>query len=104
MESVTEGTHETVENLDFDLPRAAPLLERHAKRTILLLDLSITVVHSDILTAIRGGQLLEVYLRKRQRSASVSFVYEEDAKAFYDYVRKHGLYIRNKRVRAADPC
>lgn len=76
-----------------------PQVDRLATRTIYLYNLTEGVTHADITAAIRGGQLLDVYLRHRDRTASVSFVYGEDAKALYARARHHDLYIKNKKVR-----
>jgi hypothetical protein len=38
-------------------------------------------------------------MKPQGKYASVSFVHAQDAGAFYDYVRRHGLYISQKRVR-----
>ncbi|CAM1502828.1 Fc.00g076040.m01.CDS01 [Cosmosporella sp. VM-42] len=98
IESVTEDSHRFGEDSNSSNPHRGPELERKAKRSILLLELPDAITHADLTSAIRGGQLLDVYLRRRERSASVSFLHAEDAKAFYDHVRKHDLYIKDKRV------
>ncbi|KAF7556124.1 hypothetical protein G7Z17_g1574 [Cylindrodendrum hubeiense] len=51
----------------------SPQVDRLATRTILLCNLAEGVTHADITAAIRGGQLLDVYLRHRDRTASVSW-------------------------------
>lgn len=56
--------------------------ERLATRSIHLLNLPDEAEHSDITAAVRGGLLLEVYMRNRDKTAIVSFVLGEDAKAF----------------------
>lgn len=83
----------------FNTTPPSPQVDRQATRTILLCNLAEGVTHANITAAIRGGQLLDVYLRHRDRFASVSFVYGEDAKAFYARARHYDLYIKNKRVR-----
>ncbi|KAH6890332.1 hypothetical protein B0T10DRAFT_560849 [Thelonectria olida] len=77
---------------------SVPRLEKNATRTIQLTGLGDGVTHADITAAIRGGQLLDVYCRTRDRIASVSFVYAEDAKAFFARARHSDLYIRGRRV------
>jgi len=57
----------------------------------------------DITEAVRGGVLLDVFVRANDRTATVSFLNSADAKAFYDHVRRHDLYIKNKRV-SCHPC
>ncbi|KAK4153677.1 hypothetical protein C8A00DRAFT_33551 [Chaetomidium leptoderma] len=75
-----------------------PQFERQCARTIHLSNLADGTTHADITNAVRGGMLLDVFLRSHDRSAMVSFLKSEDAKKFYDHVRRHDLYIRNKRV------
>ncbi|ROT42776.1 hypothetical protein SODALDRAFT_319380 [Sodiomyces alkalinus F11] len=72
--------------------------ERIATRTLLLCNLPEGTTHADITSVVRGGQLLDIFLRAHDRSAQVSFLNSADAKAFYDHVRRHDLYIRHKRV------
>ncbi|AEO69604.1 uncharacterized protein THITE_2146571 [Thermothielavioides terrestris NRRL 8126] len=75
-----------------------PQFERQCARTIQLFNLADGTTHADITNAVRGGMLLDVFLRSHDRSATVSFVHSAEAKKFYDHVRRHDLYIRNKRV------
>ncbi|KAK0385793.1 hypothetical protein NLU13_6970 [Sarocladium strictum] len=79
-----------------DLPRTP--IARHAKRSLRLDNLTIATGISDIAAAIRGGQLLEIYQRYKEKAAIVSFVHEHEAQAFYDHVRKNDLYIKSKRI------
>ncbi|KAK0753076.1 hypothetical protein B0T18DRAFT_395935 [Schizothecium vesticola] len=72
--------------------------ERQATRTIQLLNLAEGTTHADITSAVRGGMLLDVFLRAHERSATVSFLHAEQAKRFFDFVRRHDLYIKNKRI------
>lgn len=72
--------------------------EREALRTIQLSNLAEGTTHADITNAVRGGILLDVFLRSNDRTATVSFLQPTDAKKFLEHVRKHDMYIRNKRV------
>lgn len=74
------------------------LFERHAKRSIQLYNLPDGTAHSDVTAAIRGGLVLDIFLRNWEKSVTVSFLREEDARAFHNHVRKNDLYIKNKRV------
>ncbi|KAH7127695.1 hypothetical protein EDB81DRAFT_846505 [Dactylonectria macrodidyma] len=93
VDSVSESASMSIDSSTGGVP-----VDRLATRTIFLYNLTEGVTHSDITTAIRGGQLLDVFLRHRDRTASVSFVYGEDAKAFYARARHHDLYIKNRKV------
>ncbi|KAK4200553.1 hypothetical protein QBC40DRAFT_254009 [Triangularia verruculosa] len=72
--------------------------ERNCHRTLQILHIAEGTTHSDITNAVRGGQLLDVYLRPHDRSATVSFLQAADAQKFYEYCRRNDLYIKNKRV------
>lgn len=75
-----------------------PYYERQCSRSILLTNLAEGTTHSHITNAVRGGQLLDVHLRPHERTAGVSFLQAADARAFFDHVRRHDLYIKHKRV------
>jgi hypothetical protein len=71
---------------------------RNAKRTILLTNLPEAATHADVTEAIKGGMLLDIFLRSQDRAASVSFLDENDANNFFRYAKRNDLYIRGKRV------
>ncbi|KAF4441518.1 hypothetical protein F53441_12031 [Fusarium austroafricanum] len=73
-------------------------LDRSAQRSVLLLNLAPGVTHGDVAAVVRGGQLLEIFLRNKDNSATVSFVHEADACAFLDHSRAHGLYIKERKI------
>lgn len=78
-------------------PRIARI-PRLAKRSLRLDNLTVGTSIDEIAAAVRGGLVLEIYQRLREKAAVVSFVQEADAQAFYDHVRRHDLYIKSKRV------
>jgi hypothetical protein len=78
-----------------------PIIPRHARRSLRLDNLPANVSISDIAQAIRGGQVLEIYLRHKEKAAVVSFVQEYEAQSFYDHVRTHDLYIKSKRIQVS---
>lgn len=75
-----------------------PFYERQCARSLLLCNLAEGTTHGDVTEAVRGGQLLDIYLRPHDRTAAVSFLQAADARAFFDHVRRHDLYIKYKRV------
>lgn len=75
-----------------------PVYPRFAKRTVQILHLPADATYADIVNVVRGGMLLEIYLRSRERTAAVSFLEECAAQAFFQYAKKQDLYIRDKRV------
>ncbi|KAF2425312.1 hypothetical protein EJ08DRAFT_594474, partial [Tothia fuscella] len=67
----------------------------HDRRTVFFTNLSDKTTHKDLTGIIRGGRLLDVYLRN-DRSATVSFV--EGAADFLAFARKNDFYLHTKRV------
>lgn len=74
------------------------LYAKNSQRTIQLSNLPEAATHAEIANVIRGGMLLDLYLRSNDRVAAISFLEEEHAKAFFHYVKRNDLYIRGKRV------
>ncbi|KUJ19842.1 uncharacterized protein LY89DRAFT_666691 [Mollisia scopiformis] len=72
--------------------------DKFAKRTVLLANLPESTTHLDLVEAIKGGMLLDLYLRSHDRTASVSFLEETAAQEFFSHVKRHDLYIKGKRV------
>ncbi len=75
-----------------------PQYARMCRRTIAFSGLPDNTTHKDITVVVRGGMLLDIFLRAAEHVAMVSFLREEDAVCFYDYARKNDIYIKNKRV------
>jgi len=70
----------------------------HEDRTLLLKGLSNRTTLADIAKAVRGGQVLNLYIREQERTAHVSFVNPLAAKAFLIYAKRADLYVSGKRV------
>ncbi|KAI1116124.1 hypothetical protein F5Y14DRAFT_408147 [Nemania sp. NC0429] len=87
-------------HVDSLYPAQKPQLHhmRICKRTIVLCGLPPIVTLGDVTGVVRGGQLLDIFLRSVEHTASVSFVREDDAARFYEHARRNDIYIRNKRV------
>ncbi|KAI4253695.1 MAG: hypothetical protein LQ352_003532 [Teloschistes flavicans] len=68
------------------------------RRTIVLKNLCDRITHKDVVTVVRGGSLLDVYLRPQDRSASVSFVESTAAEEFLAYVKRNDVYIHGRRI------
>ncbi|KAE8397260.1 hypothetical protein BDV37DRAFT_61923 [Aspergillus pseudonomiae] len=68
------------------------------QRTILLRGLPDRVTHRELVEALKGGALLHIHLRARERMASISFVQEANAQEFMQHAKSHGVYIAGKRV------
>ena len=72
---------------------------RAEQRSIVAQNLSDRTTHKDLLQVIRGGTVLDIFLRNNERSASISFVEGSVAQDFMNYVRRSDIYIHGKRVR-----
>ncbi len=75
-----------------------PYPGRNERRTVLLSNLSDRATHKDVVGAVRGGALLDIYLRSYDRTASVSFVEGSAAQAFLNHTKRNDIYILGKRV------
>lgn len=80
---------------------AKPFYNREEQRTIVASNLSDRTTHKDLVTIIRGGALLDIFLRANDRSASISFVEGSAAQSFMNYVKRNDVYIHGKRVEFA---
>jgi len=54
------------------------------------------IKHKDLTSIIKGGRLIQIWLREKERSADVTFA--EGAAAFLAYSKRSPFYIRGKRV------
>lgn len=70
------------------------------QRTILIRNTPERTTTEDVVAAVRGGALLHVYLRPRERVANVSFVDESAARAFLQHTKVYGLHVAGKPVSA----
>ncbi|KAH6969813.1 hypothetical protein HG530_014142 [Fusarium avenaceum] len=73
-------------------------LDCSAQRSVQLLNLTPGVTYGDVSAVVRGGPLLEIFLRPKENSATVSFVQEADAVAFLEHSRMYGLYIKDRKI------
>lgn len=80
-----------------EVGRAGQFL-RNSKRTIQLSNLPEATTHADVTDAVKGGMLLDIFLRSQDRAASISFLDENAANDFFRYAKRNDLYIRGKRV------
>ncbi|KAM3081054.1 hypothetical protein ACMFMG_005010 [Clarireedia jacksonii] len=75
-----------------------PTYDKFSQRTVQLMNLPDGVTHLDVVEAVRGGMLLDIYLRAHDRTASVSFLEQAHAQEFFRHVKRNDLYIRGRRV------
>lgn len=86
---------------DHGLPEPRNEKQQYARaeqRTLVLKNLSERTTHKDIVDIVRGGALLDIYLRANERNASVSFVEGTAAQNFMNYAKRNDIYIHGKRV------
>ncbi|CAK7218880.1 hypothetical protein SCUCBS95973_003633 [Sporothrix curviconia] len=95
---IPQGTDENHGTHESDAPSQRYVHERKCLRTLQLVGLSESTTLADVAAVVRGGQLVELYIRAHDRVGIVSFAREPDAKAFFDHVKRRDLYIKNKRV------
>ncbi|KMP04483.1 hypothetical protein CIRG_04164 [Coccidioides immitis RMSCC 2394] len=67
-------------------------------RTIVLKGIPDRTTHSHIVAAVRGGALVDVFLRSRERTASISFADSRAAQEFFTYAKRQHLCILDKPV------
>ena len=96
--------YETQEPFFQAAPIAGPSYTRMQQRTIFAHGLASGTTHADIASFIRGGQVLDIYLRSKDQSANISFVEGEAAQNFMNYVRRNDIYCRGKRVCKLHTC
>ncbi|KAF2500351.1 hypothetical protein BU16DRAFT_244690 [Lophium mytilinum] len=87
------------EPVDIRPSQSHPPFPRNDQRTVLVTNLSDRTTHKDLVDVVRGGRLLDIFLRN-DRCATVSFV--EGAQDFLAYTKKNDIYIHDKRV-SRDP-
>jgi hypothetical protein len=67
----------------------------HDQRTVFIANLPEGTTHKDVAGIVRGGRLLDLFLRN-DRSATVSFV--EGAAEYLAHAKRNDIYLRTKRV------
>ena len=75
----------------------------HGKRTIYLTRLPERITYAQIFAVIRGGAVVDVWMKSSDHAASVSFVDCLAAENFYQYARRNDIYIDGKRVQKLNP-
>ncbi|RFU33918.1 hypothetical protein B7463_g2442, partial [Scytalidium lignicola] len=95
----TSGKFEVYDGYNFPRPTfSQQFYKNEAKRTVQLSNLPEGVTHADLTNVVRGGLLLDIFLRRNDHTASISFLEEQHAQDFFRHVKRHDLYIRGKRV------
>ncbi|KAG5922950.1 hypothetical protein E4U42_005119 [Claviceps africana] len=79
---------------------AKPTLEREALRTVQLYNLPQDTTLAEITSVVRGGFLVDIHLKRKSKTASLSFLHSKDARAFYDYVQTNPPHIKGAKLNA----
>ncbi|KAF1841900.1 carbon-nitrogen hydrolase [Cucurbitaria berberidis CBS 394.84] len=80
------------EEYDQALSQRVPV---HDQRTVLITNLSERTTHKDLAGIVRGGRLLDIFLRN-DRTATISFV--EGASEFLAHAKRNDIYLHMKRL------
>ncbi|KAJ4305361.1 hypothetical protein N0V90_000892 [Kalmusia sp. IMI 367209] len=93
----SHGQHSSFDTSEKDeeVAELAQRIPMHDQRTILITNLSDRTTHKDLVGIIRGGRLLDIFLRN-DRSATISFV--EGAAEFLAYAKRNDIYLHTKRL------
>ncbi|KAL7275459.1 hypothetical protein RUND412_001587 [Rhizina undulata] len=67
-------------------------------RTIFFTNLSDKTTYASLLEAVRGGAVVDAWMKPSDHCASISFVEPEAAEAFYRYAKKNDIYIDGRRI------
>lgn len=67
-------------------------------RTLFFTRLPEKSTYASFLEAVRGGVVVDVWMKPSDRCASVSFLQPQSAENFYRYAKKNDLYIDGRRV------
>ena len=66
--------------------------------TVSLKNLPERATHRDIVEAVRGGALVDVFLRARERTASITFADAKAAHEYLAYAKRWNVYVLGKPV------
>jgi hypothetical protein len=61
--------------------------QKNAQRSVQLLNLPEGMCYSEIVNSVKGGLLLDIFLRGNDRSVAISFLEEDAARLFFSFVK-----------------
>lgn len=67
-------------------------------RTLFFTRLPEKATYASFLEVVRGGAVVDAWMKPSDRCASVSFLQPQSAETFYRYAKKNDLYIDGRRV------
>ncbi|KAF8466397.1 hypothetical protein BDZ91DRAFT_725335 [Kalaharituber pfeilii] len=68
------------------------------RRTLYLTKLPDRITYGQIFSVIRGGAVVDVWMKSSDHAASVSFVECSAAESFYQYAKRNDIYIDGRRI------
>lgn len=101
-----DGLFNTGQKMSYKAPEQGDFgAERshHGKRTLYLTKLPDNITYGKIFGVIRGGAVVDVWMKSSDHAASVSFVECSAAERFYQYSKKNDIYIDGRRVQPPYP-
>jgi hypothetical protein len=82
-------------------PAFCPTTPNDGPHSIILFGLSRQTTHADLTSLIRGGRIIDLYLRDNDNdSNSAKITFAEGAAVFRTYLQQHEVYLHGKRVQA----
>lgn len=72
--------------------------QTNGNRTLFFTRLPEKSTYASFLEVVRGGVVVDVWMKPSDRCASVSFLQPQSAANFYRYAKKNDLYIDGRRV------
>jgi hypothetical protein len=66
--------------------------------TVVLKGLPDRAAHRDVVAAVKGGTLVDVFLRPRERTASITFADSNAAKEYLAYAKRRNVYVLGRPV------
>lgn len=67
-------------------------------RTLFFTRLPEKVTYSSFLETVRGGLVVDAWMKPSDRCGSISFLHPQSAEAFYRYAKRNDIYIDGRRV------
>ncbi|KAL8934478.1 MAG: hypothetical protein Q9216_005893 [Gyalolechia sp. 2 TL-2023] len=87
------------ESVSLHTPRSEQAsIPKMDQRTVIFKNLADRTTHRDIVNVVRGGMLVDVYIRSPDKSANVSFVHGSAAQEFMAYVKRNDVCIHGRRI------
>jgi hypothetical protein len=74
------------------------VIESKARRTLFFCNLPKDATYADLVAVVKGGPLVDVWMKNQDHCASVSFVNPEDADNYLRWAKRNGVVVLGRRV------